>query len=493
MTAPVRPPVAWRPLAALCVAFLALLIVVSDGYGYHRDELYFIAIGGHPAFGYVDQPPLVPLLAHAIDAASGHSLVWLRVAPAVAGAVVVLVTGLLAREFGGGRAVQLLAAAAMAVSGFTLGTSHLMSTTTFDLLGWTVLSWLIVRALRTDGRVWLLAGLVAGVALEVKTLPIFFVFALAVGVLVAGPRQVFRSPWLWAGAAVALALWAPNLVWQATHGWPQLTLSKAIAAGHSGSSQPRALFIPYQFLLMCPPLCPIWLAGLWRLSRDRELALWRCLPISYGVLAVIFIATGGKPYYLCGLYPALFAAGATPAYRWMKSRSDGRVIVGTVLAVSAVVDALVGLPLVPASALHDTPIVAMNYDAGEQVGWPRFVQTVAGAYAALPPSQRAHAAVLTGNYGEAGALLRFRPGLPHVYGAQNSMWDLGPPPVGITSAIVLGFRRSDLAQWFGSVRQVATIDNGVQLDNDEQGGAVWLCAAPRQSWPELWQRMRQLG
>src|SRR5579875_3625761 len=152
MTAPVRPPVAWRPLAALCVAFLALLIVVSDGYGYHRDELYFIAIGGHPAFGYVDQPPLVPLLAHAIDAASGHSLVWLRVAPAVAGAVVVLVTGLLAREFGGGRAVQLLAAAAMAVSGFTLGTSHLMSTTTFDLLAWTVLIWLVVRALRTGGR-----------------------------------------------------------------------------------------------------------------------------------------------------------------------------------------------------------------------------------------------------------------------------------------------------------------------------------------------------
>src|SRR5919197_5361322 len=177
---PLRPPIAWRWLGLLTAAFAVLEIATSDRYGYHRDELYCITISGHPAFGYVDGPPLVPLLAHALDAISGHSLVWLRVPAALAGALVVLVTGLIAREFGGGPGEQLLAAGAMAASGLTLGTSHMMSTTTFDLLAWTVLLWLVVRALREPpheiapqrtlhdfvgnpgaGPVWLLVGLVA--------------------------------------------------------------------------------------------------------------------------------------------------------------------------------------------------------------------------------------------------------------------------------------------------------------------------------------------
>jgi hypothetical protein len=381
----------------------------------------------------------------------------------------------------------------MAVSGFTLGTSHLMSTTTFDLLAWTVLLWLVIRALRDGGRNWLLVGVVAGIALEIKTLPIFLLFALVVGVLLAGPREVFTSRWLWAGAAIAVAGWLPDLIWQATHGWPQLELSTSIAAGHSGSSQPRALFIPYQFLLMSPPLCPIWLAGLWRLVRDPRLALWRCLPIAYGLLIVIFIGTGGKPYYLCGLYPVLFAAGAEPTLRWMAERAwRGRLVV-TVIGIAAVVDALVALPVVPARDLHHTPIVAMNYDAGEQVGWPRFANTVADVYSSLPAAQRAHAVLIGGNYGEAGALLRFRPALAEVYGAQNSMWDLGPPPADASTALVLDYPVGDLRRWFRDVRAVGRIDNGVHLDNDEQGRTVWLCTHPTRPWPSLWRAMRHLG
>lgn len=235
-----RPALAWRWLGLLCALFAAALVGTSTGYGYHRDELYFIAIGGHPAFGYVDQPPLVPLLAHAVDVASGHSLAWLRLPSALAGAAVVLLTGLIAREFGGARPAQLLAAGCIAVSGLVLGTSHLTSTTTFDLLGWALILWLVIRALRGRESNWLLAGLVAGLGLQIKTLPAFLLFALAVGVLVAGPRAVFRSRWLWLGALVALALWAPNLVWQAAHDWPQLRLAGSVASGGSGSSEPRA-------------------------------------------------------------------------------------------------------------------------------------------------------------------------------------------------------------------------------------------------------------
>ena len=488
VTTSARPPIAWRAIGTLAAAVTILLVAFSARYGYHRDELYFITIGGHPAFGYVDQPPLVPLLAHALDAISGHSLVVLRLPSAVAAGLIVLMTGLLAREFGGGRAAQLLAAASMSAAGIVLGTGHLMSTTTFDLLGWTVLLWLVVRAIRQDGPQWLLAGAVAGVTLEVKTLPVFLLFALVVGVVVAGPRSILRSRWLWFGAAIATALWLPNLVWQATHDWPQLHLASSIANGSSGSSEPRWLFLPMQFLLLGPPLAPIWIAALWRLARDRA---WRFLPIAYGVLVVVFIATGGKPYYLAGLYPVLFAAGAEPTLRWAAHSAARRRTLVTAVSVTAVISAVVALPIVPAGTLHDTPIVAMNYDAGEQVGWPAFARTIAGVFSGVPARQRP--AVITENYGEAGAVLRYQPTVRPVFAGQNSMWNLGPPPAATGTVIAIGYPERDLRQWFRTTRVAAHIDNGQHLDNDEQDRPVWLCTGPVEPWSTLWHRMRRLG
>lgn len=487
VTPPARPPIAWRSIGPLAAAVAILLLALGARYGYHRDELYFIAIGGHPAFGYVDQPPLVPLLAHGLDSISGHSLFVLRIPSALAAGLIVLVTGLLAREFGGGRAAQLLAASSMAATGILLGASHLMSTTTYDLLGWTVLLWLVVRAVRQDGRVWLLAGLVAGIDLEVKTLPAFLLFALTVGVLVAGPRTILRSRWLWLGAAIAVALWLPNLIWQATHDWPQLHLASSIAQGKSGSSQPRWLFLPMQFLLLGPPLAPIWIAGLWRLARD---AAWRFVPIAYGVLVVVFIATGGKPYYLAGMYPVLFAAGAGPTLQWARNAARRRTLV-TVIGVTAAISALAALPIVPVATLHDTPIVAMNYDAGEQVGWPAFARTMTQAVREVPAADRP--VVITENYGEAGAMLRYAPSVRPVFAGQNSMWDLGPPPSDTTTVISIGYPEDDLRAWFRNVRLVAHIDNGQDVDNDEQDRPVWLCTGPAEPWSQLWPKMRRLS
>ncbi len=485
------PPLARRGLIGISAVYFAVLAIASDGYGYHRDELYFLAIGGHPAFGYVDQPPLVPLLAHAMDAMSGHSLVALRLPAALAGALVVFVTGLIAREFGGERAAQCLAAATMAAASVLAATAHVASTAIFDLLGWTVLSWLVVKALRDDGRVWLLVGLVAGIDLEIKTLPVFVLFALLVGVLAVGPREVLTSRWLWAGTAVAVALWAPNIAWQATHDWPQFKLSSSIAGGNSTSSQPRPLFVPFQFLLVSPLLFPVWVAGLWRLWRDRALATWRCFAVAYPVLAVIFIAAGGKPYYLCGMYPALLAAGAEPTLRWARSRAR-RLALGAAVGLSMIVTAVLMLPIVPVAHLHQTPIVAANPDTGETVGWPRFAATIGRAYDALPGPQRAHAIVLGENYGEAGAVLRFRPDVP-AYSPHNSMWTLGPPPDDTSTVVAVGYGANDLRAYFTSVRRVGRIDNGVDLDNDEQDNPVWVCTGPKQPWPQIWDELKRYG
>lgn len=478
----------------LAVVFCAVLTAASTRYGYHRDELYFLTIGAHPAWGYVDQPPLVPLLAHAMDAVSGHSIVWLRVPSAVAGALVVFVTGLIARELGGTRGAQGLAAASMAVSAVLVSVAHLASTSVFDLLGWTVLSWLVIRALRDGGPAWLGVGVTAGIALEVKSLPVFFLGALLVGVLLSGPRDVLRSRWLWAGAVIALALWLPDLLWQAANGWPQLALSSAIAAGRSGTSQPRWAFLPYQLLLVSPVLVPVWAVGLWRLARDRRLARWRCLAVPWVLLLVVFIAFGGKPYYLCGLYPALLGAGAGPILEWVRrgaTRVRG-VLLGTAVGLSAAVSAVLMLPVVPVAALHATPVVAINSDAGETVGWPRFAATVAAVWDGLPAAQRAHAVVLGANYGEVGAVRRFRPDIP-TRGAQNSLWHLGPPPAATSTAVVIGYPQTKLLTWFTTVRQAATIDDGVHLDNEEQDRVVWVCSGPTESWAERWPGLRRLG
>jgi Dolichyl-phosphate-mannose-protein mannosyltransferase len=488
-----RPAAAWAPLAAVGGALTVLLIAGAGRYGYRRDERYFLRAGQEPAFGYVDQPPLTPVIAAAMDALAPDSLIALRVPSAIAMGLVVVLTGLITREFGGGRAAQLLAAAATAVSGVVLIVGHLLSTTTSDLLFWTAMGWLVARALRDDGPVWLAAGAVAGLALQNKTLPAFLLAALLAGLLIAGPRTALASRWLWAGAAVALLAWAPNLVWQAANGWPLLDLAEGIAGGSSGTSEPWYLFVPFQLVLLGPLLVPVWVAGLWRLARDPELRTWRAFAVAYVLLAVLFLVTGGKPYYLAGLYPVLLAAGADPVLRWLRrwSTRTRAVVVSAVLGFTFAVSAVLGLPLVPVDRLAGTPIPVVNYDAGETVGWPELVDTVTAVRAQLPSGEPV--AVVTRNYGQAGAIDRFAPDLGPAYSGHMAYWDWGPPDDATTTAIVVGWPEDMLRGWFGEVRLAATVDNGVGLENDEQGTPVWIVADPARPWSQLWPELRRVA
>ena len=492
-----RPPVAWRALGAVGGLVTAVLVAASGGYGYHRDELYFLQAGRHLSFGYVDQPPLTPLLARVGTELFGDSLVGLRLVSALAAGVVVLLTGLIAREFGGGRGAQALAAGCMAVSAFLLAVGHLLSTSTFDLLAWTAISWLVVRALREGGPVWAAVGLVAGIGLQNKTLVAFLLAALAVGLLLVGPRSRLRSPWPWFGAGIALLVWTPALVWQATHGWPQLELSEAIASGSSGTSEPPELFVPMQLVLISPMLVPVWAAGLWRLARSPALLASRTFAVAYPLLAAFFLVTGGKPYYLAGLYPVLLAAGAEPTLRWCRAGVSllRPVLLGAAVALSALVNGVLMLPVVPVGSLGATPIVDINYDAGETVGWPALARTVAGVHRSLSIAEQDASTVLTRNYGQAGAVDRYGSelGLPRAYSGHNSYAEWGPPPESVAVTIVVGYDRSTLRTWFGSVEEVAQVDNGVDLDNDEQGTPIWVCRDRLAPWSVTWPDVRHLG
>ena len=224
-----RSRAAWSLVLPVAAAELLLLVATANRYGYHRDELYFRVAARHPAWGYDDQPALTPLLGRLPESMFGDSPRGLRVVSAVAIAVVVVLVALIARELGAGRAGQAVAALATAASGAAMAVGHLLSTTTFDVLVWVLVVFLTVRILGGgDERQWLLVGLVAGVGLENKQLVLLLLAALACGCAIAPRWELARSRWLWAGAALAFALWLPNLAWQASHGWPQLELAGKI-------------------------------------------------------------------------------------------------------------------------------------------------------------------------------------------------------------------------------------------------------------------------
>jgi 4-amino-4-deoxy-L-arabinose transferase-like glycosyltransferase len=480
-------------LVITAAAVTVLLIAFASGYGYHRDELYFIAAGDHLSWGYADQGPLTPLIARAMSEVSSGSLVVLRLPSALAAGLTVLLTGLLASELGGRARGQVIAAGCAGCATIVLFTGHLLSTSTFDLLVWTAVTWLVVRAVRQgDDRLWLAAGAVLGVGLLNKPLPAFLAAGLVAGVVLSGPRRLLRSPYVWAGAAIALALWSPWLVWQADHGWPQIEVSRSIARGESASSEAWWAIIPFQVLLVSPLLAPVWIAGLVRFFRDSELRPLRFIAWAWVVLVLVFMGRGGKPYYLAGLLPVLLAAGAGWVDQWLeRGRRALRVAaLATAIALSAVVDVVISLPVLPAG--NADPVIAANEDVGETIGWPRFARTIAGVYRELPNRHRA--VILTGNYGEAGAIDRYGPGLglSGAYSGHNAYWDWGPPPERGAPVIAVGLGDSALAHLRGCT-EAARIDNGVGVENDEQGTRVLVCGRPRRTWSAEWPDLQHLG
>lgn len=253
---------------------------------------------------------------------------------------------------------------------------------------------------------------------------------------------------------------------------------------------------------MSPVLVPIWFVGLCRLfgarmgmGRDGR---FRAFGWAFVLLAIFFVVSGGKPYYLIGLYPVLFAAGAEPTVAWVRRGGSNarRICLTAMLALSLIIDSVISLPVLPVRWLADSPVLAMNPDAGETAGWSPFVDTVAGVYRAAPEGT----VILTGNYGEAGAVDQFGPaqGLPQAYSGHNGFGLWGPPSDNAATsaagtAVVVGLTRDQLLGWFSSVQQKATIDNGIGLDNDEQGQAVWLCTGLKQPWSQIWPSLQRLG
>ena len=463
------PRVATREIATVVAIQTAALTLLASRYGFHRDELYFRAAGRRLDWGYVDQPPLTPLLARLF--AFGDAPFTLRIAATLLGAAITLAAALIARELGGGRGAQVLAAGATALSGFVLALTHMLSTATVDMLLWMLVGLFMIRLLRTgDGRWWLAVGAAVGLALCNKWLVPLLVLAFGVALLAVGPRNVLRTWWLAGAVAVAALIAAPVVVWQAAHGFPLLTVARGIS--EADGTQNRILFVPMQFLYLSPVLVPMWVAGLMALWRDRR---FRAVVLAYPALCVVVLVLGGKPYYTVPLLVLLAAAGAAPTWRCARNHPAW----ASVAAVAgAVMSAVIALPVLPASALG--PVLAVNPEQGEQVAWRELTMSVAQAWRQAGP----RSVIFTRNYGQAGAVERYGPefGLPQPYSGHMSYWDWGPPPDSADGNVVVIGTRHPI---FTGCR-VAVVHRAV-IENEEDGTEIAVChpVVWSQAWPEL--------
>lgn len=481
----VLPRFAARVVSVVVAVQVVVLTVLSGNYGFHRDELYFIAAGNRLDWGYVDQPPLTPLLARLSTALFGDTPMGVRVIATLLGAVMVVVVALIARELGGGRAAQVFTAIATACASFVVVVSHMFGTTTVDMVLWAVLGLFALKLFRTgDGRWWLAVGATVGVGIANKWLILVLVLAIGVSLVVVGPRSVLRTRWLAAGVGVALVLAAPVVVWQVAHDFPMLTVASGISADDGAEN--RVLFVPMQLIYVSPVLVPVWVAGFVRLFRDPGVRYARALALSYPVLCVVLLALGGKPYYSVPLLVLLTAAGAEPTLRWLRGAKVRRAVFGVAAVIGAAMSAIVGLPVLPVDALG--PAVAMNAEQGEQVGWPSFAGKVTAVWSMVPAEEADGAVIFTGNYGEAAAIEQYGGHLPVPYSGHMSYADWGPPPDRMSGPVVLV--GVEPGRYFTGCERVATIDYGHDWDNDEQGTEISLCDGPARPWSRMWEELR---
>ena len=471
------PPVAWRRIVPAAVVVAVVMTVSSVGYGYHRDELYFSML--RPAWGYVDQPPFTPLLSHAVAAVYDGGPWLLRVPATLFSVGCVVLTALLARELGGGAKAQTWTAWGVATTSAVTVLGHVFLTSTADLTLWPAICLCILKAeLHDRPRWWLAAGALAGLATYNRLLVGVLVAGIALGLLLVGPRRRLLSPYVLGGALVALVVALPNELYQVLNGWPEGDMGRALAANNAADT--RIAMFPLLVVLFGPPLVVIWVAGLVALWRDRRL---RFFVVAFGLLLLFTFVGGTQPHYPVFLLPLPFAAGIVAMERHL-----GRVW-AALFALNALVSALIGLPLLTVGTVGATPVPGINPIVGDSIGWPTYVRQVTTAYDALP--DRDSAVVLASNYGEAGAVHHYAPDVP-VFSAQNALYDQDRPADPVTTVVVVGGQYDEVRRLFDTCRVVDRLDNGVGVDNEEQGEPVAVCRGPVASWDLLWPRLRHL-
>ena len=497
-----------RRLDSVALAFASLVfafhLALGGRYDLFRDELYFIVCGQHPAFGYVDQPPGVPLIAATLYKL-GLGAWGLRLPTALAAGALVWLAIRFVRLLGGGRLALGLAALACAIAPMLMGLTATLNTSAFDPLAWAAVAYLMVKASREgDDRALLLAGLVAGLALQVKYAMLFWMVGLTIGLVLTPERRLFLRPAFWIGAALAAAIAAPSFIWQFAHGFPFLELGEAAKAKNADIA--LLPFLGNQVFVMNPAFAPLWVAGLVAPFVVRSLKDVRFLVIAAVVVFVIVRLGHGKDYYLSPLYPMLFVIGAV-ALAPLARGTTGKVVAGVGVAAAAAFSALaapLALPILSPPALeaymHRLGVApqqqersfkgtALPQEFADQLGWHDFVGQVEAAWNRIPLAERADTAIKVDNYGEAAALELYGKGLPPTLSGHNQyfLWGLrGQHPVDVLS---VQDNLADLKPYCRKVTLLGTTWSRYAMAF-ENGKVIALCEGVTPPLAELWPQLK---
>jgi hypothetical protein len=452
-----------------------VLTLATDGrYGIHRDELYYVVAGRRLAWGYVDFPPLTPLVTR-LFTTKHVNLVVLR-APAVAtGVGVILLTAAMARHLGGSPRAQWVAGLSAATCSFFVGANGLLQTVSFDILAWALALYFLVRLVTSDEpRWWLGIGAAVGLGMETKYTMPAFLLGLAVAVAASPRRRDLRTPWPWAGGAVALLLAAPNIAWQMTHHWPSLEFLRD-QNQRVRSENPTTTFLFEQLGSMGPFVIALVVIGVRFAWRDVQL---RSLVFVAAVVEAFYLLSHGKGYYALDALPVLLALGAVGLDHW-RSRSNV-IVVG--LAVWTLVGLPIALPILPQRTMLAIGLDDVRDDYSAELGWHRVAGEIARAHRDVPD-----ATVLADSFSIAGAVDVYGQdlGLPHAVSGHNTYELWWPHDTKIDVVLSVGFPAVQLQRWFADVREVGRIPDVDTIDQEQRYKPIVVARQPKISADQL--------
>ncbi|MBI5650335.1 MAG: glycosyltransferase family 39 protein [Chloroflexi bacterium] len=501
----------WRDVVLSDVGILILLALVklifhtltNGAHGFHRDELALLDDARYLDWGFVAYPPITPFIARIGLELFGASLIGIRFFAALSQSITFVIAGLIARELGGNRHAQIIAAVAVAITPVSMSMNAMLMYVAYDYLWWVLLAYLVIRLLKSnDARWWLGIGAVIGLGMMTKFTMGFLVAGIVAGTLLTPTRQHLKSKWLWSGVALSVLVFLPNMLWQIQHNFISLEFLGDIHARDIRIGRTEN-FLPDQFLVAVNPLTvPLALIGLAFYFFDSTGKNFRMIGWMAVVTFAIFWLAQGRGYYTGPIYPMLLTAGAVSFQRWIESLSNGRARVAYGIAWSLLISGgafvgLIALPLVPVNSPMWETVNSINGEFREQIGWTELTQTVAEIYNALPASEKARAGILAGNYGEAGAINLYGAayGLPKAISGINSYWLRGygePPP---ETVVVVGMDFGFMTESFQACARAGQITNKFGILNEETRDHpnIYVCRGLRQPWHEFWKKFRYFG
>jgi len=490
-------------LILAAAAVLAIHIATNGKYGFHRDELQTLDDARHLDWGFVAYPPITPLLGRLELILFGTSLIGFRVLAALAVSVAMVFTGLIARELGGSRNVQLLALMAVAVSPFSITQAAVFQYVSFDFLWGVAATYFLIRLMKSgDARWWVPIGAVLGLGMETRYTIGFLALGIAGAVILTDARKFLAKRWLWIGVAISILLFLPNVIWQARHQFISLDFLSHLHARDLRQGRYEGFY--REQLLVCVNIvtAPLAMLGLWFYLARPEGRLYRTLGLAFILSFALFAVAGARSYYTAPLYPMLIAAGSVSLDILLKSLSAtwSRAIFVTqwaLIAAAGVAFALIAMPIAPIGSAIWNFSAKVHDQFREELGWPELTNVVAAVYTSLPPEERAQTGILTGNYGEGGALNLYGPalGLPHAMSLTNSFWYRGWDPRLPQTVIVTGFDLPQARAIFESCEVVAKNTNPFGVENEESRDHpdILLCRHLRAPWPAYWEKSRRYG